>query len=313
MLVVLNGYSQRKVINNSIDKNYYTIPGTKYALILPDSNFKNSSTFTGVKNELKNTAIIITELPYSYDSTINIFSKNNINSMDSIIYKTELIVNGFNVSLTKVKSSDKYYINDVKTNKVLIKWLMFYGNDSLTLVLVSGCYDSLLVEQNNIEKSLLSFIYLNELKNNPLDALDFSLSVENTPLKFVEIIFQKGAFFNTSKQPFGKSSYSDSLNLAIIQWPIPLDWEEREERQKILVSTSNNEKIELIEKKDLLINNIKAYSVAYYQQSNGKNTLNYDVTFYCDNKYYTFNATAYNEFEKNLIVFKKIANSFKLK
>jgi hypothetical protein len=66
-----------KLKGSSFDKNYYTIQGTKYALILPDTSFKNSSTFTGVKNEITNAVITIMDLPYSYDTTLNFFADKN--------------------------------------------------------------------------------------------------------------------------------------------------------------------------------------------------------------------------------------------
>ncbi|MFN0201314.1 MAG: hypothetical protein ACKVTZ_07325, partial [Bacteroidia bacterium] len=157
------------------------------------------------------------------------------------------------------------------------------------------------------EKSLLSFVLLEEVKTNPIERLNFTLDVSNSPLQFSGIIMETGAMY------VAKSKDEAKPMLMIFSLPFPTEKEEQEQMavRKVKPITKENIKIKSI--KPIEINGLKGYEVVGYEKDGKINMLIYAVMLFDEETTYTLRATALKKHKDNLAAFRKVVKTFKLK
>ena len=145
------------------------------------------------------------------------------------------------------------------------------------------------------------------------DALDFTVNTQNTGLFLADIIWQNGALYNSNKEPFG-SSKNDSIDVMILPMPVPGDWENRKELlQRQIDLTPVADSLKLIDQRDWTINGMQAFESITSKQKNGVVWVNYENRIYLKEKHYLIQGSSRKDIEKSVVIFRKMAASFKLK
>lgn len=291
----------------------YKIPGTRYALVLPNRAFKKQSYGIVIKNEQTGSGIaVVTEVPSPFDSSAALFLNEKQFRNDTILSKSDYIENGYKLRILKLQKREISASNGLQNTKQL-QWMMVYGNDSLSVFLGAFCKDSAGSEKDEIERSLRSFVYLNDGPIDISDALDFTVNTKNTGLFLADIVWQNGALYNSSKQPFG-SSANDSITVMILPMPVPGDWENRKELlQRKIDLASMADSLKLIDQRDWTINGMQAFEAITSSQKKGVVWVNYETRIYLKEKHYLIQGSSSKDIEKSILIFRKLAASFKLK
>lgn len=291
----------------------YKIPGTRYAIVLPNRAFKKQSYGIVIKNEQTGSAIaVVTEVPSPFDSSAALFLNEKQFRNDTTLSKSDYIENGYKSRILKLQKREISASNGLQNTKQL-QWMMVYGNDSLSVFLGAFCKDSAGSEKDEIERSLRSFVYLNDGPIDISDALDFTVNTKNTDLFLADIVLQNGALYNSSKQPFG-SNANDSITVMILPMPVPGDWENRKELlQREIDLASMADSLKLIDQRDWTINGMQAFEAITSSQKKGVVWVNYETRIYLKEKHYLIQGISNKDIEKSTAIFRKLAASFKLK
>lgn len=317
LIVIQYINSQSIKINNKITKDYIEIPGTKLSIIKPDNSFKISSNFVGLENIELEAGINITEIPYSFENVLPMFSKDIPPKNGKLVFEKDFIINGYKVKLYKTDVIHKSAMENIATPEseghAIIGWIMLYSKDSLTL-LVSARYPSSrdIELSDKFEKSILSLIYEENKKVNPLDGLSFSFDTQQSELKFASVIMQTGAMFNLDGEL--PTKLEDKTSYMIMVMPFPIEKEEQKAQAIKIVKGPLDENVEVKEINELKVNDIQGFEViGYGKNKKGEDELNYSATFFTSDKHFVIHANTTIELESKLKLFKEFTRTFQLK
>jgi len=314
--VSFNAQSQQIVkIENVQTSKHIELPGTKYILIKPDSSFAISTDFTGLSNKDLEAGINITDLPMPFDAVLPMFTKDLPPKDGELVLERDLVMNGYQAKMYKTdviqKSTLEELTNPEKEGKAVIFWLLLYGNENFCLT-IAATYPSSLDKElsDKFERSLLSFLYLEEKEVNPLDGLTFDIDLKDTPLEFATTLFQTGAAFNIDGK-FPTES-DDITNYSIMVMPFGV---ESTEQKEVAIKKVRKpfEEIDIKEVNPITLNTLKGYEVVGYENDeNGELTLNYSVTLFDTERHFVISGVSKIEIEEKLEMFRKISSTFRL-
>jgi len=313
--VSFNAQSQINKIENVQTSKHIELPGTKYLLIKPDSSFTVSTDFTGLSNKDLEAGINITELPMSFDAVLPMFTKDLPPKDGELVFERDLVMNGYQAKMYKTdviqKSALEELTNPEKEGKAVTFWLLLYGNENFCLT-IAATYPSSLDKElsDKFERSLRSFLYLEEKEVNPLDGLTFGIDLKDTPLKFATTVFQTGAAFNIDGKFPTESDDITSYSIMIM----PFGIESMEQKEAAIKKVRKPfEEIDIKEVNPITLDSLKGYEVVGYgNDENGELTLNYSVTLFDTERHFIINGVSKIEIEEKLEMFRKISSTFRL-
>ncbi|MFN0202039.1 MAG: hypothetical protein ACKVTZ_11000, partial [Bacteroidia bacterium] len=173
-------FGQISEINNVQTPAHTVFVGTHIAMIKPDDTFKESNGMVGFTNQALDAAISVREGFAGFDSTLSLLGKD-LFKKEGLLLEKELVMNGYRARLYKHKVLPNSFFTEKKDS--MVYWSLLYGNERFSFFII-GVYplanEHLLSEK--YEKSLLSFVLLEEVKTNPIERLNFTLDVSNSPL-----------------------------------------------------------------------------------------------------------------------------------
>lgn len=291
----------------------YIFPGTQYALVLPNQAFKKQSSGALIKNEQTGASIgVVTEVASPFSAAAAMFLNEKFIEKDTVLSKSDYTNNGYNSRIIKILKRDVSAGKGIQNNGQ-IQWMMLYGNDSLSILLGAICKDSALSEAADIERSLHSFVYLNDRPTDKSEALDFTVSTKNTGLFLADIIGQNGALYNSSKSPFG-SMKNDSIWIMVLPIPVQGDWENRNELVQRKVDLSNAaDSLKLLVLRDWTINGYQAHEAVTTKRQEGVTWIDYEARVYLKEKHYLIKGSSRKDAESSLAIFRAFASSLQPK
>lgn len=315
LLIVSNSFSQTEKIDNIQTEKHYQIPGTKYAIISPDENFINSSEYSGLQNKELETGINFTEIPMPYNKVLEMFTKDLPPQNGELLVNKDFLMNGFNSKLFKSNTTNSAILNgfeNISDSEKTITWILLYGNSDFSLVLTSSYKYSLdEMLKSKIEQSLLSFLYLENEKVNPIEQLNYTLDTSTANLKFATIFMQTDVAYTID----GKFPTEAEKKSGYIIMILPFGVEENEREKRAIKNVKKpDDNIKIKETKEITIDDLNGYEiVGYEKKSKNENVLKYGTTLFDENKQYIIIGTSNHNLENNLIEFQKITRSFKRK
>ena len=175
--------AQTQEINFSQSDDHIQIPGTQYMMVPPDDSFTISDKFHGLVGPNEFSAINITEMPMSFETVVPMFAKDM--PIEELTEEKDYMINGNNVKMYKTERLADPNNEDSMMNF----WIMLHENEKATFML-AATFESAKekIYSSNFEKSLLSFMFLEDKEVDPQDGLQFSLDITNTPLKFASCL-----------------------------------------------------------------------------------------------------------------------------
>ena len=331
LLMVSNLFSQ---ISNTKTKEHYTLPGTRFAIILPDETFNNSSNYTGLYSEELEIDITITEVALPYNKVLETYEKDLPPQNGKLLIDKDFNTNGFNSKLYKTNTTYSFISNTfegVSDSEKTINWLLIYGNENISFILSSAYkYELDKSLKEKIEKSLLSFIYLENENINPLEPfeqLDFTLDPSLVELKFATTLLQSGIVYTLDgKFPTG---VKEKAEYKVMAFPFSIVNEDERKKRAINNVKSAGSEIKIKQTKKINIDGLKGYEVIGYikktkedkeQEAEEKNKekeenkfLKYGAVLFDKKKQYTIIGTSNHNFNDYLIQFQKITESVRRK
>lgn len=299
--------AQTQEINFSQSDDHIEIPGTQYVMVPPDDSFTISDKFHGLVGPNEFSAINITEMPMSFETVVPMFAKDMPN--EDLKEEKDYMINGNNVKMYKTERLADPNNEDSMMNF----WIMLHGNKKATFML-AATFESAKekIYSSKFEKSLLSFMFLEDKDVDPQAGLQFSLDITNTPLKFASLVMQTGAAYNTTGDIMNKRE--DKTSYMVMVMPIEIEKGQQKDQAIRGVKRNFDDNITIAEVNPIKLDGIEGYEVVAYEEDETKGkTLKYAVALFDSGKYFDIRATSEIDLDKRLEMFKNISRSFKLK
>jgi hypothetical protein len=301
--ICLTTFGQKR-IDNKLTEEHQNIKGTKISLI-PPKGFTDGLNFLGLQQTESGSSIMILDIPGPYSETSAGINKENLSSKGVELSKIEnLTINGLPAIF--VTGTQNAYGN------IYTKFILVFGTDSET-IMINGVYpENLKKVGDEIKKSMLTVFYEADKKINPFDALDYTLDVSETKLKFGKSMSNSLIFSVDGQVP---TSSSDKTNLIVAKSFSQIT---TEDKKLFCINRLKQTPIEIknIEyTNEITIDGVSGYEIYAKGKSkkSGETENIYQVILFSDKLYYILFGTTNDETDKSIEEIKKAVKTFKRK
>lgn len=278
------------------------VSGTKCSLI-PPNGFVAATTFSGFQNAETGASIMINELPAPYQTLVDGFTAEALKSRGMILLKKQTIdFNGSKATLINLTQS--------ANGTIYLKQMLVFG-DTKGTVLVNGIYpESSKDIESQIKGALLSTVYNDSQKENPLEAATFTIDIKDTDFKLIKYMSGSLLYSTDGKIPTEKPTLIVGNSIAKVA-----SQNQKKYAEERLKKLPRGEFSVIREIQEVTIDNLKGFEiVADGKTKKNKTELVYQVMLFNENgDYYIIVGQTKDDFEKYLKSFKKIAKTFKRK
>lgn len=296
----------QETISNKLTTEHVSIAGTKVSLI-PPAGFDKSVNFTGFQQNNNSSSIMIVEIPGPFSEIIKGFTKSGLKTQGvDLIDKRDLKIDNFPAVFIEAEQA-AYGIP-------FTKYILTFGTDSNT-TMINGMFPKELSEPMSAEilESILSVVYESNKDVYPFDEIEFKVDIENTKLKYANVIANAALYTVDGKVPTesaDKTFYSIARSLGEIEIIDKKQYAIDRFKKIASVTDINPEKIT-----DIEINGFSGYEIIAQGTNNktGSAEQIYFVMLFNHNLYYLLIGVAEDNFENNIELFNKVTNTFRLK
>ena len=248
---------------------------------------------------------MILDIPGAYSETSAGINKENLLSKGIELSKIEkLTINGLPAIF--VTGTQNAYGN------IYTKFILVFGTNSET-IMINGVYpENLKKVGDEIRKSMLSVFYEANKKINPFDALDYTIDVSETKLKFGKSISNSLIFSVDGQVP---TASGDKTNLIVAKSFSQIT---TEDKKLFCINRLKQTPIEITNleyTKEITIDGVSGYEI--YAKGKSKKTSEteniYQVILFSNNLYYILFGTTNDETNKSIDEIKKAVKTFKQK
>lgn len=294
----------QKKIENKLTDEHQNIKGTKVSLI-PPKGFTDGINFLGLQQTESGSSIMILDIPGPYSETSKGITKENMLSKGVEVKKIEnLTINGLPAIF--VTGTQIAYGN------IYTKFIFVFGTDNETMM-INGVYpENLKKVGDEIKKSMLTVFYEADKKINPFEALDYSIDVSETKLKFGKSM-SNSLIFSVDGQVPTTSSYKTNLIVAKSFSQITTEDKKMFCINRLKQTPIEIENIEYIN--EITIDGISGYEIfaKVKNKKSGETENIYQVILFSDKLYYILFGTTNDETDKSIDEIKKAVKTFKRK
>lgn len=294
----------QKEIENKFTEAHQNIKGTKVSLISP-KGFIDGLNFLGLQQTESGSSIMILDIPGPYSETSQGITKNNLLSKGVEVSRIEnLTINGLPaIFVTGTQNAN---------GTIYTKMILVFGTEKETL-LINGVYpENMKKIGDEIRKSMLSVYYEADKIIDPFDALDYTIDVTETKLKFGKSM-SNALLFSVDGQVPTKSS--DKTNLIVTKSFSEI---KTDDKKLFCINRLKQFRIEVgkIEyTNEISIDGISGYEIfARGVNKKTRETENiYLVILFSDNLYYLLVGTTNDASDKSIDEVKTAIKTFKRK
>src|SRR5688572_5019762 len=303
LFISLTTFGQKK-IENKLTEEHQNIKGTKISLI-PPKGFTEGLNFLGLQQTESGSSIMILDIPGPYSETSAGINKENLLSKGVEVSKIEkLIINELPaIFVTGTQNSN---------GNIYTKYILVFGTDNETIIINGVFSENLKKIGDEIKKSMLTVYYDADKKINPFDAIDYTIDVSETKLKFGKSMSNALIYSVDGKVP---TSSSDKTNLIVVKSFSQIT---QEDKKLFSINRLKKTPIEIESTQytnEITIDGISGYEI--YAKGKSKNSSEieniYQVTLFSDNFYYILFGTTNDETDKSIEEIKKAIKTFKRK
>jgi hypothetical protein len=303
VFISLTVWGQKKIENKLTDE-HQNIKGTKVSII-PPKGFTDGLNFLGLQQTESGSSIMILDIPGPYSETSKGITKENMLSKGIEVKKIEtLTINGL-PAIFATGTQNAY-------GNIYTKFIFVFGTDNET-IMINGVYpENLKKVGDEIKKSMLTVFYEADKKINPFEALDYTIDISETKLKFGKSMSNSLIFSVDGQVP---TASSDKTNLIVAKSFSQIT---TEDKKLFCINRLKQTPIEIenIEyTNEITIDGILGYEI-YAKGKNKKSneTENiYQVILFSDKLYYILFGTTNDETDKSINEIKKAVITFKRK
>jgi len=301
--VCLTTFGQ-KIIENKQTEEHHNIKGTKISLI-PPKGFTDGLNFLGLQQTESGSSIMILDIPGPYSETSVGITKENLLSKGVEVRKIE------NLTINELPALFVTGIQNAYGN-IYTKIILVFGTDKET-IMINGVYpENLKMIGDEIKKSMLTVIYEADKKLNPFDALDYTIDVSETKLKFGKSMSNALIFSVDGQVP---TASSDKTNLIVTKSFSQIS---TEDKKLFCINRLKQTPIEIenIEyTNEITIDGVSGYEIYAKGKSKKSGEIEniYQVILFSDKLYYILFGTTNDETDKSIEQIKKAVKTFKRK
>lgn len=303
VFISLTVWGQKKIENKLTDE-HQNIKGTKVSLI-PPKGFTDGINFLGLQQTESGSSIMILDIPGPYSETSKGITKENMLSKGVEVEKIEnLTINGLPAIF--VTGTQNAYGN------IYTKFILVFGTVNET-IMINGVYpENLKKVGDEIKKSMLTVFFEADKKINPFEALDYSIDVSKTKLKFGKSMSNSLIFSVDGQVP---TTSNDKTNLIVAKSFSQITIEDK---KLFCINRLKQTPIEIenIEyTNEITIDGISGYEIfAKGKNKKSAETENiYQVILFSDKLYYILFGTTNDETDNSIDEIKKAVMTFKRK
>jgi hypothetical protein len=283
-------------------EKHIKVSGTKCSLI-PPSGFVAATTFSGFQNAETGASIMINELPAPYQSLVDGFTAEALKSRGmSLIKKQAIEFNGSKATLIN--------LTQIANGTTYLKQMLVFGNTKGTII-VNGIYPETSKDiEPQIKEALLSTVYNNLQKDNPLEAATFTIDIKDTDFKLIKYMSGSLLYSTDGKIPTEKPTLIVGNSIAKVS-----SQNQKKYSEERLKKLPRGEQSIINEINEITIDNLNGFEiVANGKTKDEKAELLYQVMLFNEKgDYYIIVGQSKEDFDKYLESFRKLAKTFKLK
>jgi hypothetical protein len=303
VFISLTVWAQKKIENKLTDE-HQNINGTKVSII-PPKGFTDGLNFLGLQQTESGSSIMILDIPGPYSETSKGITKENMLSKGVEMKKIETL------TINELPAIFATGIQNAYGN-IYTKFILVFGTDNET-IMINGVYpENLKKVGDEIKKSMLTVFYEPDKKINPFEALDYSIDISETKLKFGKSMSNSLIFSVDGQVP---TASSDKTNLIVAKSFSQIT---AEDKKLFCINRLKQTPIEIenIEyTNEITIDGISGYEI-YAKGKNKKSSETeniYQVILFSDKLYYILFGTTNDETYKSIDEIKKAVITFKRK
>jgi hypothetical protein len=303
VFISLTVWGQKKIENKLTDQ-HQNIKGTKVSVI-PPKGFTDGLNFLGLQQTESGSSIMILDIPGPYSETSKGITTENMLSKGVEMKKIEtLTINGL-PAIFATGTQNAY-------GNIYTKFILVFGTDNET-IMINGVYpENLKKVGDEIKKSMLTVYYEPDKKINPFEALDYSIDISETKLKFGKSMSNSLIFSVDGQVP---TASNDKTNLIVAKSFSQIT---AEDKKLFCINRLKQTPIEIenIEyTNEITIDGISGYEI-YAKGKNKKSSETeniYQVILFSDKLYYILFGTTNDETDKSIEDIKKAIETFRRK
>ncbi|MBX2940134.1 MAG: hypothetical protein KF880_08650 [Ferruginibacter sp.] len=303
IFISLSVFGQQK-IDNVRTENHVYIKGTKIYLI-PPKGFTVGQNFLGLQQNESGSSIMLLDIPGPYSETsAGLNAENLLGSGVEVSNIEQLTFNGLSAML--ITGKQHAYGNSYT------KYILVFGDESETIMINGVSSESMKKIGAKIKESMLSAVYDAGMKLDPFAALDYTIDVSETKLKFAGSMSNSLIFTVDGKIP---TASKDKTNLIVTKSFNTVTPEDKKlfcinRIKKTPVDIQNIEYVN-----EITVDGINGYEIyAKAKSKNAEETENiYQVILFSDNLYYILVSTTNDETVQSVEEAKKAIHTFNRK
>lgn len=303
LLVSFKTLGQIKFENKLTDR-HVNIAGTKVSLI-PPQGFTKASNFQGFQQNESGSSIMVVDIPGPFSQVSKGITKEGLLSKGIEVDKIENVsLNDLPALLATGKQNANGY--------VYTKYMFCFGTEKETIIINGAFPENLKELGSEVKKSLLSVVYEQDKKIDPLAHVDFQVDVANSKLTFAKSVANALLFTVDGNLP-PKSADKTMLTVSKSLSQIAI------EDKKLFALNRIKQlpvEIEKIESSDMIeIDGINGYEIVATAKSKktAESEKVYQVILFSDNLYYILVGITNDLSGKSIDELRKVAGSFKRK
>lgn len=294
----------QKSIDNKLTDRHLNVTGTKVSLI-PPKDFTQALNFLGFQHDQSGSSIMILDIPGPYSRTSEALTEENLRSQGVESAAIEkLTLNGLPALFVSGKQS-AYGLE-------FAKFILVFGTEKETIMINGaspGDSDSI---SNQVKEAMLSVYYEAGKKTDPFEAVDYSIDVSATKLKFGKSVANSLVYSVDGKVP---TQSNDKTSLITSKSHSEIA---RTATKDFSINRLKQLPIEIEEIKsvnEISIDGISGYEI--YATGRNKSTREfeniYQVILFTDNLYYILFGTTNDKSDVSIAEIKKAIITFKRK
>jgi hypothetical protein len=292
------------IITNKITPEHQEIFGSKIKMVLP-KGFTVAKNFMGFQQEATNSSVMVTDIPGPYSKVSGGLNKENLLKQGIRVENIENITLNGLPGLLITGEQTAYEV-------VFRKYSLAFGTENETILISGIVPEGNVALEQSVKNALLTTVYEADKVLTPLDAVDFEISTSGTDFIFAKSMSNMLVYSRDGKIPV---ETADKASLVVAKAFSKVAITDKKVYATNRIKTLPVQISKIIETNAVEINGLKGYEITAegVNRKTGSKEQAYQVMLFTDESYYILFGSSQDDFDRNLIVFKKLVQTFQLK
>lgn len=303
LLFTISFFSQTTILT-TLTLTHEEVRGSKISMI-PPKDFQVAKSFMGFQQAETNSSVMVLDVPGPFLEVSKALTVENLLKQGVEVENSEqIILNGLPAVL--IKGDQTAY------GSIFRKYILVLGTEQETIMINGIVPKDSLALGDAVKNALLSTVYDVNKILTPLDAVDFQISTVETDFIFAKSMSNMLVYNRDGKIPV---ETSDKASLVIAKAFSKVAITDKKMYATNRIKTLPVQISKIIKTIAVEINGLKGYEITAegVNRKTGIKEQAYQVMLFTDDSYYILFGSSQDDFDTNLVVFKKLVQTFQLK